>query len=166
MNCDKIRRMEQLISDLKDFLNSMHKYRSTVESKVKLGVLMYIIEKFEKVLMKNAILLIVLCFSFYGCEQFKPSYCAVSSVAKQQAAAYMAQRWDCDQKKVYDFLNYNCATQEKIMASYTAIACPIVVNILSKIAPQELNKMFNCNVEKVEADIEKLKTACSGFAVI
>jgi len=90
--------------------------------------------------------------------------CDFAETGTDIVAQKVADRWECDKTKLYDFMikptaKYICK-EDQGEASALDFICPIATGFLIDIGEAEIVKRFSCNAEKVRADLSGATKLC------
>lgn len=95
--------------------------------------------------------------------------CDLAKQGTEQLSKALANRWECDQTKLYDFMikpvnAYVCKDSEKGVWDETV--CPTIMAELVKMGADKISTEFTCNVVKVTEDLNNSTKLCEALGNI
>ncbi len=89
--------------------------------------------------------------------------CEIAKTGTDLVAGKVADRWECDKTKLYDFMikpTAKLVCKEEGETSALDFVCPIAVKFVVDLGEAEIVKNFSCNPEKVRADLINAEKLC------
>lgn len=90
--------------------------------------------------------------------------CEIAKTGTDLVAGKVADRWECDKTKLYDFMikptSKLVCKEESGEKGALDFICPIATKFIVDLGEAEIVKKFSCNPEKVRADLINAEKLC------